>query len=594
MNIRNKFISKRLLFSFLLLFTIIFLSFSVYLFTIHPHTENDKFQAFTTKLFKEILSGNTLNLHYSIAYPDKADIHTIEATLGRISPDRTELYETYKNHEKTLNSFKYSQLSTSNQRILDTLLLNYRTEQLISNCWLLEEYLSPSLGVQAQLPVLLAEYTFRCQQDIIDYLKLLQDIGPYFDSIMDFEHIKSREGLFMCDETVDRIQEQCQAFIQNPNSNFLLTTFSDKINEFSSISDEEKRELLTLHKQIVTKEVIPAYKKLISDLQTLYGTGQSPAGLYHFPNGTTYYQYLLQSNAGIYDPIPQIEYRLIKQLYQDTQILNQLIETNPDIIQDYTNPATVSPLTADEMLAFLIDIFQQDFPAPICTDYEVCYVHQSMEEHLSPAFYLTPPLDTGTPNTIYLNTASLLTPLETFTTLAHEGYPGHLYQTTNFTAENANPILHLFASNGYVEGWATYIESYAYQYAASALKLDSALTKLAYLNRSTTLCLYSLLDIGIHYRGWTENDVSSFLQTFGISDTKAVHEIFLYIVENPGNYLQYYYGNLKFLDLKNSQQLQHGNDFSLKDFHERVIKIGPVPFPVLEKYIDNEYFTGNL
>lgn len=594
MSIQNKSIPKRLLVPVLFLFIIAILLFGTYFITTYPHTENDKFQAFTAELFKETLSGNTLNLHYSIAYPEKLNIHTTDTSLGRISTDRTKLYETCKNYENTLNSFNYSELSTSNQLTLDTLLLSCHTEQSISDCYLLEEYLSPSLGIQAQLPVLLAEYTFRCQQDIIDYLKLLQDIGPYFDSIMDFERAKSREGLFMCDETVDRIQEQCQAFIQNPKSNFLLLTFSDKINEFSSISAKEKQELLSLHKQILMNEVIPAYKKLISDLQVLRGTGRSPSGLYYFPNGTTYYQYLLQSNAGIYDSIPQIEYRLIKQLYQDTQAMNQIVKTSPDVLHDYTNSDTPASLTAEEMISFLIDIFQQDFPAPACIDYEVCYVHPSMEDHLSPAFYLTPPLDTGTPNTIYLNKASLLTPLETFTTLAHEGYPGHLYQTTNFTAQNTSPILHLFACNGYVEGWATYVETYAYQYAAKALNLDSALTELARLNRSATLCLYSLLDIGIHYKGWTETNVSAFLQTFGISDKTSIHEIFLYIVENPGNYLQYYYGNLNFHDLKRAQEIRYGENFSLKNFHQTILKIGPVPFPVLKKYIDHEYFAGNL
>ena len=551
------------------------------------------------EIFKNELAGNTLNLHYSIANPKEMNIPTGEATLGRISTDRTELYTLYKEYEDRLNSFSYSELSTTNQMVLDTLLLCFHTEQAASEYYLLEEYLSPSLGIQAQLPVLLAEYTFRGEQDIIDYLKLLQDIGPYFESIIEFEKVKSEAGLFMCDETVDRIQQQCQAFIADPDSNYMLEVFSDKISEFSSISDSEKQELTALHEKILYNEVIPAYKKLISALETLRGTGRSAAGLYYYPNGTNYYQYLLQSNAGIYTSIPKLEYRLTQQLFKDTHAINQLLSKNPDLLQQYSNlEASINTenlentanLTPEEMMNSLIDIFQQDFPSPVSTDYELCYVHDSMEDYLSPAFYLTPPIDTGTPNTIYLNRSSLPSTLETFTTLAHEGYPGHLYQTTYFTSEKALPVRHLFACNGYVEGWATYVESYAYEYAAELLNISPEITELAQLNRSATLCLYSLLDVGIHYRGWTEVEMASFLKNFGITDGTAIHEIFLYIVENPGNYLQYYCGYLNFHDLKTAQQEKLGEDFELKEFHRTILKIGPVPFPILEKYINHQFF----
>lgn len=552
-------------------------------------TEDEKFENFTMELFKNELSGNTLNLHYSLAYPEKMNIHTKKVSLGRTSIDRTELYKQYQEYENALNSFSYSKLSLTNQITLDTLLLYFNTEQSISDCFLLEEYLSPSLGIQAQLPILLAEYTFRREQDIYDYLNLLQDIKPYFQSILDFEKVKSNAGFFMCDETVDRIQQQCQSFISDPDSNYMQDIFSDKINEFTSISPNKKTELISLHETLLNNEVIPAYKELIIGLEALYGTGHSAAGLCHFPNGTKYYQYLLQSKAGIYTSVPKLEYRLTQQLSKDTQAIAELIKENPELTSQYTqnesSHITEFSFSPEMMLESLIDIFQQDFPAPVSTDYELCYVHESMEKYLSPAFYITPPLDTGTPNTIYLNKFSLPSPLETFTTLAHEGYPGHLYQTTYFTSTDTLPIRHLFSCNGYVEGWATYIESYAYEYAAEILQINPVITKLAFLNKSATLCLYSLLDIGIHYHGWTESETASFLTNFGIIDENIVHEIFLYIVENPANYLQYYCGYLNFLDLKESSQEHLGNAFSLKSFHEKILQIGPVPFPLLEKYI---------
>ena len=133
-----------------------------------------------------------------------------------------------------------------------------------------------------------------------------------------------------------------------------------------------------------------------------------------------------------------------------------------------------------------------------------------MEEFLSPAFYLTPPMDTGAPNVIYINHGRQISNLELFTTLAHEGFPGHLYQTVYFGRQSPSHIRYLIDYSGYVEGWATYVESYAYSYASG----NPSLTRLLWLNRSINLCLYSLLDIGIHHDGWTMAETYALLKQF--------------------------------------------------------------------------------
>ena len=577
--------AKRFFPLLILLLTIAAIGLCTTFFSIN-RTEDEKFEAFTDKLFKAELSDNTLTLHYTLASPKDFDISQAQTSLGYISTDKTSYYAQCEEYENTLNQFQYSELSEQNQLTLDTLLLYFHTARSLGDNYLLEEYLSPSLGIQAQLPVLLAEYTFRTQQDIIDYFKLLQDIKPYFQSILDFEKVKSEAGFFMNDESLNRIQEQCRSFIQNPDSNYMLQVFSDKLDAFSSISAEEKKELLTLHEKLLKNEVIPAYENLISGLEALRGTGKNPGGLSNFSGGQDYYLYLLQSNCGIYTTLPTLEYRLTRQLLNDCQRINSLLEKNPDLLNNYQNLEDTSLAQPEQMLLALLDYIRQDFPEPQATDYTISYVHESMEEYLSPAFYLTPPLDTGSPNNIYLNRSRLPSSLDLFTTLAHEGFPGHLYQTTYFSAQNPLPIRALFSCSGYVEGWATYVESYAYQYAADYFDCDANLTTLAQLNRNVNLCLYSLLDIGIHYHSWTEAQAGTFLANFGITSDAVLHDIYLYIIENPANYLQYYVSYLNFMDLKSAQQEALGNAFDLQTFHKKILEIGPVPFPILAKYIN--------
>ncbi|MFR3412362.1 MAG: DUF885 family protein [Coprococcus sp.] len=75
------------------------------------------------------------------------------------------------------------------------------------------------------------------------------------------------------------------------------------------------------------------------------------------------------------------------------------------------------------------------------------------------------------------------------------------------------------------------------------------------------------------------------MKAFGINNASTAAEIYQYIVETPGNYLKYFWGDLNFLDLKTVCQKRLGDDFDLKEFHRRILEIGPVQFPVLEKYM---------
>lgn len=557
----------------------------------HVFSENAKFEAFTEAVFQEEVSGSTLTLHYSLASPEKQGIQRPSPSLGSADINMEETYQLCQKYEDKLKNFTYSKLSRDNQLTLDMMLLYFHTQQSLGENYLLEEMLSPSLGIQAQLPVLLAEYAFYEDQDIADYLKLLSGIRSYFQSILAFEQKKSDAGLFMSDTTLDRILEQCSAFVQNPESNYMLEIFEQKISDYGKFSKEDQDKLIAQHKKILISQVIPAYQELMDGLSELRGTGKSSRGLAHFKGGREYYQYLLQSQVGTYVPVRKMEQRLLGQLTSDMKEINLMLREQPSLLTRLTGSTDLPALEPDNIMETLQKKMTADFPSLKKVPYEIRYVHESMEEYLSPAFYLTPPLDTGSPNVIYINRSGRTTNLGLFTTLAHEGFPGHLYQTVFFGNQDPNHIRYLITSSGYVEGWATYVESYAYSYASDLLKDDAAadFTKLAWLNRSVNLCIYSLLDIGIHYRGWDFSKVSAFLQAFGIREQSAAKEIFQYIVETPANYLKYYWGYLNFLDLKNACEKNMGEAFDLKAFHQKVLEIGPVPFPILEKYIKQDF-----
>lgn len=578
---------KRALFSLFLLLTILL---SPYLISSwKTYRINKQFEQYTDELFFTDVQGNALNLHYTLAAPEKLGITDYPVSLGNFDPSqissRTLLWESRKS---ALEKFPSERLSQQNQLTKDILCLAYETELLSGNNYLLEEYLSPSLGVQAQLPILLAEYTFRREQDVQDYIKLLASVDTYFQNILTFEQLKSQNGTFMSDTTVDRITEQCSAFITNPEENYLHTVFQEKLKDVPQLTAAKQKAYQKLHMKILQEQVLPAYQTLINGLCLLKGSGKNPGGLSGLPGGKAYYEYLLKSSCGIYETVEQIQTRLLKQLQMDMEESENILHKKPELIYRITEKQPAFSVqeksSPEDILKTLQNKLLKDFPSPPETSYEVKYVHKDLEAYLSPAFYLTPPIDTLSPNDIYINEYAGMKGTELFTTLAHEGFPGHLYQTISFASTNPPKIRHLLGMSGYVEGWATYVETYAYNYADQ----DSDLSRLQWLNRSLNLCILSLLDTGIHYDGWSRETTTEFLSGFGITDSTAQQEIFQVIVEDPANYLKYYMGYLHFLDLREDCKKEMGEHFDIRKFHQKILEIGPCQFPVLEKYVTPE------
>lgn len=605
-----------------LLFLICFLTFLVVRTLTYSYFINRRFRACTNTIFTTDISGNPLNLHYTLAYPESSGIKDYSLSLGTFDPTQLSGQKILLENRRTMiNAFPARDLSPDNRLTQQILSLYYETQLLPARQYLLDEALSPSLGTQAQLPILLAEYTFRKEDDVRNYLKLLTSVDSYLESILSFEKLKAQNGTFMSDATADRIISQCSAFIKDPDDNYLASVFSEKIQSLSGISEQKKAAYQKLHNQILTGQVLPAYQSLIDGLYLLKGSGKNPGGLCQFAGGKAYYEYLIKSSCGIYDTVPEIQSRLIHQFQTDLSLATKLTGSStatPTFAKDvflpiskaetgtlsgifsfsaglidaasglsFTSTPSAAETSPEQILEDLQKQIQTDFPAVPSTSYEVKYVHPDLEEHLSPAFYLTPPIDTLSPNDIYINRHANMSGLELYTTLAHEGFPGHLYQTITFASSAPDPVRYLPAMGGYVEGWATYAESFAYTY----YQPDSTDGQLAWLNRSLNLCMMSLLDTIIHYNGWNQERCATFLSQLGITDNTIQKEIYQVIVEDPANYLKYYLGYLQFLDLQQEVRELAGDAFHLHSFHQKVLSAGPCQFPILKQWILTQYKT---
>ena len=526
-----------------------------------PKDENNEFEAYTEDLFCSEVAANTISLHYTLKNPEDYGITDYEISPGNFESDPDVVKASAENMRQSLQTFSYDGLNLQNRITFDILEYQIRTAERNADYILYEEPLELVSGVQTQFPVVMSEYRFYDRQDVETYLELLEKTGDYFDSLIKFEREKADAGLFMADYALDTVLEQCRAFLDMGDGNYLYSTFADRIEDVEELTKEEKSDYIQDNALAVSDCVFPAYENLISSLEELRGSGENEKGLVNLPDGADYYELVVRRSTGSDRSVEEMEDLTRRQITDDLEAMEQVLGITTEEAQEAAASMTL-PEAPDTAL-------------------EVKYVPEEMEDHLSPAFYMIPAIDNTEENVIYINRAHMNDDLTLFTTLAHEGYPGHLYQTVYYESTDPDPIRSVMDFGGYVEGWATYAEMGSYYLTPLSKEQAVLLQK----NSSIILGLYALADMGIHYEGWSRMDTVAFFSNYGITDTETIEQIYELIIGSPGNYLKYYIGYVEFLELKKDWAEEKGTEFSQKEFHEAVLEVGPAPFDIVEKYM---------
>ncbi len=561
------------------------------------NTPNRRFENLCDSVFIKELSNDGLSLHYTL---DNPDAYGITDAVPTLSPyDKTKSLADYQALLATLEELKTinpNSLNTTNRRTYE-ILVNYMEKEIAAYAYFYyDEPLSPTSGMQNQLPVLLAEYAIYDKQDIENYLLLLQSVPAYFDSLATFEKEKAAEGLFISTDACRDTIQQCNEIINEDSlsrgDHFLQTSFMERLTplvDSGEITSAEMDAYCLANTEILTSSILPAYKSLAHNLTTLCGSGTNNNGLCYYPQGKDYYQILIERQTGSSKTPEELMSEIKTSFMADYDSFTELAYS-----MQLDNSTTVFSISEpDKMLGDLESRIFADFPdyphtaAEDMPTYEIKKVSDSMEDYLSPAFYLTPPIDNVSDNVIYINYAHTPENMDLYTTLAHEGYPGHLYQSVYSTLaldeQNAHPLRHLMHFGGYVEGYATYAELYSYDYAKDFG--NEKYCELARLNRRLHLALYSMLDISIHYYGTTYEETHHILCTFGIEDEQTTREIYDYIVNSPGNYLQYYVGYLEIMECRELARVKWKENYSDLNFHEFFLEFGPADFETIKDAI---------
>ncbi len=570
---------------------------------------NLAFEKFTNELFCQETASNTVSLHYTLRNPEEFGIREAPVTFGTFETDENRKLASVENIRRAMEEFDPEQLSVTNRLTFDV--LDYYMDRLKENAefTLYEEPLGLVSGIHTQLPVLLSEYQFYDREDVDIYLELMKMTPEYFQSLIAFEQAKSDAGLFMSDAAAMQVVEQCKVFMNMGESNYLITTFVDRIGQVRGLSEKEKSIYIQRNALMLTSYVLPAYSKLSAALQSLMGTGVNDQGLCYFPEGKEYYEQVVKVSTGSERSVSEMKDLTKRQIVEDLEAMERVLGItqddrmkhvvgkgsdtqeegnvsqeaaaligNPEEAHEAAAMDTANPIS---ILNGLKKEIAKTFPTAPDTTVSVKYVPEALQGNLSPAFYMIPAIDSYEENVIYVNQAHMGNPLTLFTTLAHEGFPGHLYQNVYYAGTDPDPARSMFNTGGYVEGWATYAEMCSYYLAPITKEQATILQK----NSSIILGLYTLADIGIHYDGWSRLDALAFFSNYGIQDVNTVNRIYDLVLGSPGNYAKYYIGYVEFLELKKEYAAEKGTEFSQKEFHKDVLMTGPAPFELVEKYM---------
>lgn len=569
---------------------------SLFLMILFPHlrpTKDQAFSQYTSDLFQQEISGNTITLHYTLKNPSSYDIKKIPITYGQCTTDSELVRTSVEKEQKKLHSYNKHSLSSQNQLTYDVLSNYLESAHDLAPYTLYDEPLAPLTGTQSQLPVILSEYRFYEISDIENYLKLLTKTPEYFRSILNFEHTKAESGLFMASYTADSIIKECRNFVNLKESNYLYSSFVERLDELAStkasvLTDKQRESYTRQNSAYIKKYIFPAYEQLISGLSDLRTSGKNNNGLCYLPSGRTYYEYLVKSETGSSRSIAELQNLTNAQILSDLTAMQQVLtdystQHSASVTSDIFSSQGTLPGESDpeRILSTLSGKITKDFPPYPQIHTQIKYVQKSMEEYLSPAFYMIPAIDNTSENVIYINKGHIADNLSLFTTLAHEGYPGHLYQNVYYASLHPDPIRCVLNYGGYTEGWATYSEMMSY-YFSTLTKEQSTLFQ---RNASVILGLYALADMGIHYDGWKLADAAAFFHTYGITDDATIEDIYDLIIADPANYLKYYIGYLEFLELKKNAVDKWGDKFTQMQFHKAVLDVGPASFDVIQAHL---------
>ena len=541
--------------------------------------DNKDFDLFLDTIFDELVSDNYLYMHFNVADYKAMGIEKPEVGFGHIvyGVDQEEFNKTEKQLEELL-AFDYDKLSLRQQYDYD--LLHYSLLETL--CGL--EYskynliFSSSSQFSDGIVTNLMEFAMYDEESEKDFLVVLKDVPNYINEAIEYSKQQSNDGLYHSDDMLDE------------EISYIDTLISS--NGKSIYEHYKEYDIYPVVKELVENEVIPAFVTLKDYLKTLYGkTTSDKLTLCKIDEGYAEYTYLINSSSNrditdIYNDLVELYFDWIYNfigIYQDDEnVLNKYGE--------YIQANKVLNLCSEDMLEYLRNNSSQRYEYLENANYVVSSLDTLGNTTLG--YYVSPPIDNLNQNVIRVNAkidSDYYDQMSVFEVMAHEGFPGHLYQNIYFQQTNPHKVRATQSFVGYTEGYA---DLAAYD-ALEMLDIPNEYKGIARIDSITfnSHILYSIIDLGVNYFGWNVKTLAKKLDNLML-DSSMAQDLYDTVVAMPGVFVRYGVGFVNHINLRKKAMDELGDKFDFVAYDKAIIENGPLPFAILEGVVE-DYINEN-
>ena len=592
------------------------------------YADNEEFEKYLDDFFVLYLEGDQLSVNIFCEKPSDFGLEHYEAkwyTYTTPEDYNLELAETKAYFEALLSELEsYSTTDLSRrQKIAYNQIYNFLKYQIdyysIENVTYMElQYVNQFGGYVADFGTYMEAYSLRNEQDVQDMISYVNSTNEAFQSYLLYVEEKTKIGYGLSNYTIEAMTNYLDEILASHNPlegqyYYLQETLCEKIDNATDILSESKIE--EYKSQLVKafdESFIVGTKSLRDGLVEFTDsvTSQEEGYWANHINGSKLFELKLDDLLGLNDfdidsYIFEITSELKSTSEQTSKALYQLIKkyninTNDDLNKLLASN-TIFNGTPEEMLEYLKEFSKTIVPTlentPNITIKEMDEASAKVSNAV--AYYMKSALDNSSSEYITLNPIKLGDQNDVLSTMAHEGYPGHLYAYIYSKQLNIHNISKVMSSTAHAEGWATYVQIKLYEYAiqnASSQELKDVLEYL-YYNHMSSFLLESIIDVGIHYQGWTIEKLRSFLMINGYN-SNAAQDIYNLIIETPVSYAAYGYGKLYFYNLHEEAKEILGVRYDEIEFNAMLLSKGWTSLGELkntyDEYIQDKCFTYGI
>lgn len=537
-----------------------------------PIHAEESFSEFEDELFQEMMSEDYTTLHFSLRDYQKYGIEKPEVNIGDASWDEYEdSVEDCDEYLKKLQSFDYDSLSETEQKDYRTIAFYLERNKELNSYPYFDWAFNSAEGVIDNLLTTFTEFVFYEKEDIDDYLTTLASVPAYLDQCLENTKKQAAEGYFLTDAMLKETEDAIAKFVDKKDDNELIKIFDENIDAFDGLSAEEKEAYKKKNQEIVLNAYIPSYEKVAEELQKLKGARKADYNVSSLDGGSEYYAALARYKTSIDADVETI-------LDICTQYIEKSVDELYDIMQNHSEVTeeTLDFDSAEDVLSYL-EGHLDAFPALDKVYYNVKYLDPSVANDSIVAYYLSPPVDDMRDNVIKINGDNVSDVIDLYTTLAHEGFPGHLYQTNYYIQQQPSLLRTQLTMMGYQEGWGMFAEGQALHVSG----LSEYASEYQKINIELNYVLSAAVDLGVNGLGWSTKDVSKYLDNLDLNSSIA-KDLYDFATLQPGTILPYGVGVAMFELLENKAKNALGNDFDQKAFNEVLLNDGNRPFEVVE------------